>query len=876
MRRRNIFLSLIILAFFAFLFFGSIFLFLLEKGGFFSSDDDDSRTRHRHHTHRPVAPAPTKNPAPFPTAFTTAPTLNPTPFPSAFTTAPTLSPTPSPTAACIANGEGPSVFGVCENGCACTCYDNASNPISACTSYSDVPAKRFRLVSSGLFYLCFISDNVYCTGDGQHGKLGDGTAASSLVPVQVDNSLLTSARAVYTGRYTTCAITNDLARAVYCWGDNSLNIIRNTATPDYLTPTSIEAPLDSSVPVRSLCLAAGHACAIREADGKLFCWGYNAFGQLGDGTTTNRQVPTEVLGALQNQEVSEVTCSFYHTCAIRASDSRLFCWGDGGSGNIGDGTYASYSLPVTVASPFDVEPALSVQSSVEFPHSCAISGSTRFLYCWGLNTYGQLGTGDTSNRGTPTMVSGILGFTQVALVGMGALHTCAATLSAPSRLYCWGFDGIGEIGDTGGTSGGNVLLPSLVVQLANDTTNSVVYSQISAGWHETCGITNTRELYCWGRNDEGQLGINSTFSKNNPARLLDFSVGEFGITAPCLEGSAPKCFQSRPENSAFPTASPLPAPSVSPSVSPTPFPTASPTTGCIDWNFLISPNGWTSSSGDGCAASSHATVASVWSSGAGWFDGPGLTPSINYTGLTKQKMVSPAFNAASGVTDLLRITFSLDSEVDYDYFCVAQIDSMNISLPISLDSSVLYSSFSPNTTYSYPTDHCVDTANEHCVSFNSGIAQSDAAFNLSPSLNSRIVISFTSDPLVQLEGFLLTRTSVCNSPSRLPTVSPSQPPSQLPTVLPSQPPSQLPTVSPSQPPSQLPTVSPSQPPSQLPTVSPSQPPSQLPTVSSTQPPSQLPTVSPTAPALSPTPSPTAPTLSPTPSPTAPTLSPTPS
>jgi hypothetical protein len=178
---------------------------------------------------------------------------------------------------------------------------------------------------------------------------------------------------------------------------------------------------------------------------------------------------------------------------------------------------------------------------------------------------------------------------------------------------------------------------------------------------------------------------------------------------------------------------------------------------------LISPQGWTSSSSDDCVVPSYTNVSSVWSSGIGWFDGPGATSSINYTASSEQKIVSPAFDVVSGITDRLRITFSLDSEVDFDYFCVAQINSMNVSLPISLNSSVAYSSFSPNTTYSNPSEHCVDVVNEHCISFNSWFVQSDATFNLSPSLNSRIVISFTADYSFEFEGFLLTRATVCNS-----------------------------------------------------------------------------------------------------------------
>lgn len=184
-----------------------------------------------------------------------------------------------------------------------------------------------------------------------------------------------------------------------------------------------------------------HTCGLTTA-GVAYCWGRNAFGVLGDGAVGNgRSSPAAVVGGLT---FAKLTVGDFHACGLTAAGAA-HCWGWNASGQLGDGTdlaqSAGRSSPVAV-----VGELIFATISAGAAHSCGVT-SAGAAYCWGSNRAGQLGDGTTTNRSTPTLVGGGVSFTAISARGS---HTCA--LTPTGAAYCWGSNQKGELGDETTTS----------------------------------------------------------------------------------------------------------------------------------------------------------------------------------------------------------------------------------------------------------------------------------------------------------------------------------------------------------------------------------------------------------------------------------------
>jgi len=245
-----------------------------------------------------------------------------------------------------------------------------------------------------------------------------------------------------------------------------------------------------------LALGGLHTCA-RKHDGTLWCWGDNGSGQLGDGTMVGKSSPGQVtsLGAA----VVEVALGSSHTCA-RKQDGTLWCWGSNGSGELGDGTKMSKSSPVQVTS----LGSSVVGVAMGYEYTCARKQDGT-LWCWGNNLAGKLGDGTEVNKSAPVQVAGL--GAAVAEVALGYHHTCAR--KQDGTLWCWGRNLFGQVGDGTTTDKHN---PVQVPLLA-----SVV--EVSLGYGHTCARKQNGSLWCWGLNQDGQLGIGSGLQKDSPVQV---------------------------------------------------------------------------------------------------------------------------------------------------------------------------------------------------------------------------------------------------------------------------------------------------------------------------------------------------------------------
>ena len=257
------------------------------------------------------------------------------------------------------------------------------------------------LAVAGLHSCARVSDAVWCWGRNGLGVVGDGTTIDRPSPVAVVGLAGAAQIAVATSR--SCARLVD--ETVRCWGNTEWSV---KSTAHELAPI----PMGRLSHVAQLALGWSHACA-RADDGSTSCWGTNVFGGCGDGTELNEVAfPTPVAG---DHRFTRVAVGQGHTCAIDEK-AKLWCWGSNSHGQLGDGTTTRHLVPAEVPALGDV-----VQVTLNWESTCTLRATGEVL-CWGGNEYGELGDGTTSARSTPAPIAGMNGAKQIAL---GSHHACA-------------------------------------------------------------------------------------------------------------------------------------------------------------------------------------------------------------------------------------------------------------------------------------------------------------------------------------------------------------------------------------------------------------------------------------------------------------------
>ena len=332
--------------------------------------------------------------------------------------------------------------------------------------------------------------SVWCWGANSNGQLGDGTTEARATPVAV-RALGGPATAIATGYTHACAVVRGALR---CWGGNVFGALGDGTREDRAHPVSVVG-LDG--PVVGVTAGELHTCALLEG-GALRCWGRNQFGGLGDGTTMDRLTPRAVL-ALAGP-ISTVVAGQYGNCAL-GTNGVVRCWGLNQYGAIGDGTTTNRNVPFSVVLP---GPARAVAAMAN--HVCAAL-ETGEVWCWGINSDGALGDRTLLTRTLPVAVRG-LGVPAVA-VAVGGRHTCAAT--AEGALRCWGANERGQLGDGTAT---RHLAPTEILGLGGAAV------LVAAGESTTCVALPDGRVRCWGANEEGQLGDGSNIDSSEPVTTL--------------------------------------------------------------------------------------------------------------------------------------------------------------------------------------------------------------------------------------------------------------------------------------------------------------------------------------------------------------------
>ncbi len=376
-----------------------------------------------------------------------------------------------------------------------------------------------KFITAGGYHTCaskYANNAIYCWGEGSRGQMGNNDIANQGLPARANSDtdwLLVSAGLRHNcgirALEQTETITNEdgveekvvvgTLDTLWCWGDNSLGQTgqvdgNNDDIPDKDIiggPSEVDIPLSGWTDVAS---GGYHSCAIREdadTDARtLYCWGSNKFGQTGDSSSrqiifTPRQVDANVDWIL-------VSAGENHTCGIRAEDgaNTLWCWGSNTFKQLGVASVSGFEAAPQLIEIGGNAPAwLKVEAGDR--HTCGIQADNS-LWCWGDNAYGQLGQGDQLSRDTPTRVGNDNDWIDVST---GGPHSCA--LKNDGSLWCWGNNLYGQLGLA---EVGHQLLPGKVLSEAT-------FIAVTTGEYHTCALDERSESYCWGLNAEGQLGI---------------------------------------------------------------------------------------------------------------------------------------------------------------------------------------------------------------------------------------------------------------------------------------------------------------------------------------------------------------------------------
>lgn len=371
---------------------------------------------------------------------------------------------------------------------------------------------RFASVSAGQDFSCGVTPlrTAYCWGRNAAGALGNGTASNSTTPVAVSLPVGVLLDSVSAGQNHACGLTT--TGNIYCWGGNALGQLGTGNTNPQTTPQLVS--VTPATTFTSVAAAAQFTCGVTTTR-LILCWGLNFNGQLGNATNVNTNTANPSPLVVNGGPFKAVTATLGHACGLisgSGQDGFVVCWGLNDQAQLGR---AGGNFP-----PFDPNPQL-IQGSVPYATiaagvrlSCAIEQGTALIDCWGLNDLGQLGTTTLGGfQSSPVRVSGGITFAQVSA---GSGLACAVTTAAQG--YCWGDNTFGQLGIGSSVAVPTPPQPRLV-------SGGLSFSMIAAGYFHSCGVTTSHIAWCWGRAQDGlnpsasALGNGATAVSNTPVEV---------------------------------------------------------------------------------------------------------------------------------------------------------------------------------------------------------------------------------------------------------------------------------------------------------------------------------------------------------------------
>ena len=352
------------------------------------------------------------------------------------------------------------------------------------------------------------TSSVLAWGANAAGQLGEGKhTPGSDVPVNVELPAGTKVTAVAAGGHHSLAVTS--SGAALAWGINVDGELGDGSTSRIDGPVKVKLPAGTKV--TAVAAADSHSCS-GAADGgyslavtwsgSVLAWGYNVYGELGDGSITSSDVPVKVkLPA--GTKVTGVAAGGVQSLAV-TSTGQVLAWGYNSKGQLGDGKTTQSDVPVKVKLPTGTKVTAVAAGCL---HSLAVT-STGHVLAWGYNSNGQLGDGSITSSDVPVKVKLPTG-TKVTAVAAGCSHSLAVTTTG--HVLAWGYNSNGQLGD------GKTTQSDVPVKVKLPTGTKV--TAVAAGCLHSLALTSTGHVLAWGYNALGQLGDGKTTQSDVPVKV---------------------------------------------------------------------------------------------------------------------------------------------------------------------------------------------------------------------------------------------------------------------------------------------------------------------------------------------------------------------
>lgn len=378
--------------------------------------------------------------------------------------------------------------------------NNLSALVSVQVTNNNANSKAVPTVISGMSHTLALKEDgtVWAWGDNEFGQLGNNSTINSNSPVQVRDVLgtgyLTDIIKISAGYDTNIALSSD--GKVYAWGNNNYGQIGDSTTAAKLLPVEvIGLPI-----IKDIGLNGNTSLAITE-DGDVYAWGRNTNGSIGDGTTTQRTTPVKMLGRAAN--VVKAAAGELTTYLLKSNGT---VWGTGlnTSGQLGQGNAAntSYLEQVLETTTKRLEQITDISAGANF---LLMLKEDKTAYGTGLNTSGQLGDASTANRNLPVAVKAVgstSALTNIKKVVAGSENSIAVT--EDNKVYTWGKNNLLQLAN------GNTTNTNRPVEVTDNTEDKITsgIKNITKIWEHISVVANNGEVWSWGKNDYNQIGSN--------------------------------------------------------------------------------------------------------------------------------------------------------------------------------------------------------------------------------------------------------------------------------------------------------------------------------------------------------------------------------
>lgn len=297
----------------------------------------------------------------------------------------------------------------------------------------------FEQVSAGLLHSLGVDakGQVKAWGYNALGQVGDGSLTTRKSPVVVAGR--TDMVQVATGAYHSLSLARD--GTVWSWGWNAFGQLGDGTTRDRLRPVKVKGLSD----VVSISAGWYHNLALKQ-DGTVWAWGWNIFGQVGDGTLTDRWLPVQVSGLT---DMTNISAGAYHNIGVVSQSSSMRAWGWNGFGQLGDGTLTTRTVPVAIESPFKLATRM---VSAGYLHNVGVN-NTGEVFGWGWNAFGQLGTGTVADGRLPKSIAcnttrpGCYQKSNLGAVWVSAGGAHSLILATDGTVWSYGSNVFGILGD---------------------------------------------------------------------------------------------------------------------------------------------------------------------------------------------------------------------------------------------------------------------------------------------------------------------------------------------------------------------------------------------------------------------------------------------